>query len=111
MSALVAPKPTTALAGLQPSANRTKWKLTALNVANGSFAGTFTLSDFATTTASKATLRTVSFSGTLRQAPATEGGELVGTGHYLLNALPGAASTEQLSGEIRLFAAEPPALP
>lgn len=111
LAALVSPTPATALTGLQPSANSTKWKLTTLSVANGSFTGSFELSDLASSTATRPTKRTVTFSGTLRQAPLAEAGALIGTGHYLLNALPGAPSPEQLSGEIRLFADQPEALP
>ncbi len=111
LAALVSPTPATALTGLQPSANSTKWKLTALSVANGSFAGTFELNDLASSTATRPTRRTVAFSGTLRQAPLAEKGALIGTGHYLLNALPGAPSTEQLSGEIRFYSTQPDSLP
>ncbi|MEN3940455.1 choice-of-anchor D domain-containing protein [Prosthecobacter sp. SYSU 5D2] len=73
--------------------NSTKWK-TKLVPKTGLFSGSFELAD---TTVKP---RVVTFSGVLRQ-PATEPDVLIGNGHYLLPALPGAPSNERLSGEVR----------
>ena len=75
-----------------PSVNVTKWKAT-LASRTGTFTGSFELLD-----AGKK--RTVPFSGVLRQAPSTSTDAVIGDGHYLLPALPGAVSNEAVSGEV-----------
>ncbi|MEQ1751815.1 MAG: choice-of-anchor D domain-containing protein, partial [Prosthecobacter sp.] len=73
--------------------NSTKWKTLTFVPTTGTFTGTFELSDIV---ASKTVLRTVTFSGILRQ-PATAPDTLIGDGHYLL---PSLSSTERTTGEI-----------
>lgn len=74
-----------------PVENKRKWK-TTLNITYGTFTGSFELQD-------GATKRTVPFSGVLRQ-PADAMDSLIGDGHYLLPALPGAPTNEKTSGEV-----------
>ena len=77
--------------------NATGWKVT-LVPSTGAFTGSFLLKD---EVAGKPAPRPVKFSGVLRQTPSAELGGIVGAGHFLLPALPGAASNEMVSGEIR----------
>lgn len=77
--------------------NATGWKVT-LVPSTGAFMGSFLLKD---EVAGKPAPRPVKFSGVLRQAPSAELGGIVGAGHFLLPALPGAASNEMVSGELR----------
>lgn len=86
----------------------------SLNPKTGAFSGSFVLTDTmnAPTTknpdAKRTVIRKVPFSGTLRQPPSTESDAPIGHGHFLLPALPNAASPEQVSGELRLLAAPAP---
>ncbi|MBC8012420.1 MAG: hypothetical protein H7067_20245 [Burkholderiales bacterium] len=82
--------------------NSTRWKILSLNAKTGDFTGSFVLSDV-TPPVTKSKTRTVQFSGVLRQAAESDD-NLIGTGFFLLPALPGAASTEQVSGELILTA-------
>jgi hypothetical protein len=78
------------------NASATAWKL-KITPTTGAFTGSFQLSDQLAPLPAKAVVRTVNFSGTLRQAPSGE--TLIGTGFFLV---PGfAKSDEQPSGEIR----------
>jgi hypothetical protein len=82
------------LSALDAGAAPAPWKMT-LNAAKGSFSGSFVLED-------AGRKRTVPFSGVLRQ-PTVEGADLlIGDGHYLQPALPGAVTNERVSGEILL---------
>jgi hypothetical protein len=74
-------------------ANSTKWKV-AIVAKTGSFSGSFILTN-------PEGPRTVNFSGAMRQPPALDTRKIIGAGHFLLPAVRGAISTEQLSGEIR----------
>ena len=74
-------------------ANSTKWKV-AIVPGTGSFSGSFVLTD-------PEGQRPVNFFGAMRQPPALDTRKLIGAGHFMLPALRGAVSTEQLSGEIR----------
>jgi hypothetical protein len=73
--------------------NRTKWKTLSFKTTDGTFTGSFELSDLVGT---KTVLRPVTFSGVLRQ-PASSADTLIGNGHYLA---PFPTSTERISGEI-----------
>ncbi len=81
------------LSGNQVTAapSTTKWQ-TKLNATNGTFTGNFELLD-------AGQKRKVPFSGILRQ-PAEGADSMIGDGHFLLPALPGAPSNEKLSGEV-----------
>jgi hypothetical protein len=46
-------------------------------------------------------IRTVPFTGALRQPPSDDADGILGDGVFLLPALPSAASNEQLAGEVR----------
>ena len=83
--------------------NPTGWKITALNPATGTFSGRFVLTDPTPTenNPDKTTRRTVSFSGIFRQRPYDD--SMIGTGFFLLPALPGAEYNEPVSGEIRFI--------
>jgi len=78
--------------------NATKW-IVSISTATGVFTGSFSLVDALTGLAAKTT-RNVTFSGILRQAP--EGETAVGSGFFLLPALPSATTTEQPSLQIQL---------
>ncbi|MBC8011091.1 MAG: fibronectin type III domain-containing protein [Burkholderiales bacterium] len=90
--------------------NPVKWTLT-MTPATGAFSGSFVLTDtipaptVKNPDATKSVPRKVTFSGVLSQADAPD--QAIGYGHFLLPALPDAASTEQASGEIRLLAPAP----
>ncbi|MBC8009474.1 MAG: hypothetical protein H7067_05215 [Burkholderiales bacterium] len=100
------------------NASATSWTI-KITPATGAFTGSFKLVDAVFVIPKppshdtiKFVPRTVTFSGTLRQAPADEEGVLVGTGFFLVPALPVPAGTplpEQPSGEIRFTA--PVAIP
>jgi len=75
--------------------NRTKWKILSLKTTDGTFTGSFELSDVVGT---KTVPRTVTFSGVLRQ-PALGTDTLIGDGHYLAPPLTG---TERTTGEVML---------
>jgi hypothetical protein len=77
-----------AVSVLTPAANLTKWKTLTFVPKNGTFTGSFELTD--------TIKRTVTFSGILRQ-PATLLDTLIGEGHYLLPPLVG---TEKTTGEV-----------
>ena len=77
---------------LEPIDTPTGWQLT-LNTGNGSFKGRFILRDGKT--------RTVNVSGVLSRQLSTDPSAVVGRGYFLLPAVPGAATTEMLSGEIQ----------
>ncbi len=79
---------------LEPVDNPAGWQI-ALNTANGSFKGKFTLRDGKT--------RTANFTGVLSRSLSTDPTALVGRGHFLLPPAPGAVTTEQQSGEIQFF--------
>lgn len=73
--------------------NLARWKV-KLTPATGAFSGSFELID-----AGKK--RLVPFTGVLRQPPVSAGdSEMIGAGHFILPALPGAVSNELLSGDI-----------
>jgi len=72
--------------------NISKWKATFV-AKTGTFTGSFELID-------AGNKRTVPFSGVLRQSPSTSSDAVIGDGHYLLPSLPGAESTESVSGEV-----------
>jgi len=74
--------------------NLTKWRVT-LASRTGTFSGSFELND-------NGQRRPVSFSGVLRQAPSTSTDGVIGQGHYVLPALPGAPSNALQTGEILL---------
>ncbi|WP_146854713.1 MBG domain-containing protein [Brevifollis gellanilyticus] len=80
---------TNAVSVLSPSINLTKWKTTSFNATNGTFTGSFELTD-------GALKRPATFSGVLRQ-PADSQDALIGDGHYLLPPMTG---TEKSTGEI-----------
>ncbi|MEI6715502.1 MAG: MBG domain-containing protein [Verrucomicrobiota bacterium] len=84
---------------LTPQANTDSWtvKMTPLT---GLFTGSFTLKE------SGEVKRSVTFSGILRQGPVGDV-TVVGAGYFLLQALPGASTTEQPSLEIQLSAPAP----
>jgi hypothetical protein len=75
-----------------PLPNSTKWRTTFV-ARTGTFTGSFELLD-------AGRKRPVSFSGVLRQAPSTSTDDVIGDGHYLLPALPGALSNASVSGEV-----------
>jgi hypothetical protein len=66
----------------------------------GAFTGSFTLSDIPAGT-TRAVVRKVTVSGTLRQGPESETATL-GHAHFLLDPVVGDTSTEQVSGELQL---------
>ncbi len=76
--------------------NKTQWQI-KLNVTNGMFTGSFELLD-------AGQKRKIPFSGILRQPSAASSGlfdgSVIGDGHFLLPAQPGAPSNERLSGEV-----------
>lgn len=86
------------LAPITTPANRTKWAV-AFNAANGLITGSYTLSD-TLPGATRPTPRRVPFVGVLRQPHGTSTNSLMGAGHALIPALPGAASNEQTSTSI-----------
>jgi Repeat of unknown function (DUF5650)/MBG domain (YGX type)/Bacterial Ig domain len=81
------------LAPVTSPVNRTKWRTLTFKTTDGTFTGSFELSDLV---GAKTVLRPVTFSGVLRQ-PATSADTLIGNGHYLA---PLPTSTERISGEI-----------
>lgn len=76
-----------------PLENTTKWKV-KLTPTTGLFSGSFELLD-------AGRKRTVPFTGVLRQTPTDDEDGILGDGVFLLPALPGAVSNEQLAGEVR----------
>lgn len=78
---------------ISPVANTTKWKVT-LAPTTGALTGSFELLD-----AGKK--RTVPFTGMMRQLSSTDTSGIIGGGHFILPALPGAVSNESHSGEVR----------
>ncbi len=64
-----------------------------LSPTNGKFTGSFELND-------SGAKRPVSFSGVLRQPSSTSADAVIGSGHYLLPALPGQPSNEMTTGEM-----------
>ncbi len=93
LPASVALGTTGSISVITPVANSTKWKV-ALTPATGLFSGSFELTD-----AGKK--RTVPFTGMMRQLSSTDSSGVIGNGHFILPALPGAPSNESLSGEVR----------
>jgi hypothetical protein len=83
------------LAPATPPVNRTKWKMLTFKTTDGTFTGSFELSDIVGATT---VLRPATFSGVLRQ-PATSADTLIGSGHYLA---PLPSSPERTSGEVML---------
>jgi hypothetical protein len=83
----------TVLAPVTNPVNRTKWRTLSFKTTDGTFTGSFELSDLVGT---KTVLRPVTFSGVLRQ-PATSADILIGGGHYIAPPLSG---TERSTGEI-----------
>jgi hypothetical protein len=93
-----------------PLPNPRAFKLASFNAKTGAFSGAFSLSDQVNPSPAKPVVRAVSFSGTLRQPPASESDPVFGAGHFLLPGFPvpkGTAPAEQASGELLLTA--PPA--
>lgn len=86
------------LAPITTPANLTKWTV-AFNAANGLITGSYTLSD-TLPGVTRPTPRRVPFVGVLRQPHGTSTNSLMGAGHALVPALPGAASNEQTSTSI-----------
>lgn len=84
------------LSVLVPADNPTRWKV-RLAPATGTFSGSFEVRD-------DGRKRAVPFTGAMRQPPGTDADGIIGDGVFLLPALPGAASNEQLAGEVRLDA-------
>ena len=78
--------PTNTVSVQTPAANPTKWKTLTFKPTDGTFTGSFQLTN-----------GTVSFSGILRQ-PADSQDTLIGDGHYLL---PPVSGTEKTTGEVR----------
>ncbi|MEI6715812.1 MAG: MBG domain-containing protein [Verrucomicrobiota bacterium] len=78
--------------------NATKWRVT-VTPASGVFEGSFVLSDIVPPS-TKATVRTVTFAGILRQAPSDDVSGLIGGGFVLLPALTNPTTTEKPSGKI-----------
>lgn len=83
-----------ALSVVEPADNPTRWKV-RLTPATGIFSGSFEVTD-------AGRKRKVPFTGAMRQPPGMDDDGIVGDGVFLLPALPGAASNEQLAGEVRL---------
>lgn len=81
-------------APLTVPANSTKWKMTVVS-STGTFTGSFELID-------DPHKRPVPFSGVLRQPASTSPDAVIGDGHFVLPALPGAPSNEKLAGEVLL---------
>jgi hypothetical protein len=80
--------------------NATAFKIT-FTATTGAFAGDFIVAQPIVPPATKAIIRKATFTGVLSQPP-IGGTDIIGSGHFLLPALPGAPSTEQTSGLIRL---------
>jgi hypothetical protein len=91
LPAFVGVSATNVVSVLAPLANTRKWKMT-LTPTTGAYSGSFELLDLLE-------VRTVNFSGVLRQTP-TLTDDLIGAGHYLLPALKTAQSNEQKSGAV-----------
>ncbi|GEP46415.1 MBG domain-containing protein [Brevifollis gellanilyticus] len=72
---------TASVSVLTPVANLTKWTTKTFSPANGTFTGSFELTD--RVSQGSPLKRTVHFSGILRQ-PASAGDPLIGAGHYIL---------------------------
>lgn len=83
------------LAPLTTPINSTKWKTLTFAPTTGTFTGSFELADVVN---AKTVLRSVTFSGVLRQ-PAVATDLLIGDGHYLLPSLS-TSSTEKTTGEL-----------
>jgi hypothetical protein len=83
-----------AISVASPVENLTRWKL-SLTPRTGTFAGSFELLD-------AGRRRSVPFTGVLRQPPSTDLDGLLGSGVFILPALPGTSPNERLAGEVRL---------
>jgi hypothetical protein len=93
LPATVALRTTGTIGVIAPAANTTKWKVT-LAPTTGVLSGSFELLD-------AGQKRTVPFTGVMRQISSTDTTGIIGGGHFILPALPGAVSEESLSGEVR----------
>ena len=80
-----------------PQVNTRKWRMT-LTPSTGAYTGSFELLDVTQ-------IRTVNFSGVLRQTP-TLADDLIGAGHYLLPALRTDPNQEQKTGAVRFWRPE-----
>lgn len=84
----------------------TAWKVTSLNTTTGAIAGSFTLRDPISLTPPKLVVRTVAFSGVLRQRPTTTSSEdnLLGSAQFLFAPAGAASTTEKTSSYLDFIA-------
>lgn len=86
---------------IYPSPNTTSFKI-SFKATTGAFTGEFIITEPIVPPAKKALTRKATFVGILSQPPLGSS-DIIGSGHFMLSPLPGATSTEQTSGLIRLL--------